>query len=65
MTREYYVLSWDIDEQTGQKFDSYVEQWDRVWKGVSLEQIKNQNLLNDYQVSGSSAEQKIGGDSRL
>lgn len=62
VTREYCVLSWDIDEQTGQKFDDYVEQWDRVWKGVSLEQIKNQNLLNDYQVSGSTAEQKIGDD---
>lgn len=62
VTREYCVLSWDIDEQTGQKFDDYVEQWDRAWKGVSLEQIKNQNLLNDYQVSGSTASQKIGDD---
>lgn len=62
VTREYCVLSWDIDEQTGQKFESYVELWDRAWKGVSLEQIKNQNLLNDYQVSGSTADQKIGGD---
>ena len=61
-THEYCVLSWDIDEQTGQKFDDYVEKWDRAWKGVSLEQIKNQNLLNDYQVSGSTAEQKIGDD---
>ena len=39
-----------------------MEQWDRAWKGVSLEQIKNQNLLNDYQVSGSTAGQKIGDD---
>ena len=62
VTREYCVLSWDIDEQTGQKFDDYVEQWDRAWKGVSLEQIKNQNLLNDYQVSGSTADQRIGDD---
>lgn len=62
VTREYCVLSWDIDEQTGQKFDDYIEQWDRAWKGVSLEQVKNQNLFNDYQVSGSTIDQKIGDD---
>ena len=62
VTHEYCVLSWDIDEQTGQKFDDWVEQWDRAWKGVSLEQIMNQNLLNDYQVSGCTANQIIGDD---
>ena len=62
VTREYYVQSWDYDEKTGEKYDDLVEMYERGWKGTSLEFIRDKNLLNDYQVSGSTLCQQIGGD---
>lgn len=62
VTREYCVQSWDYDENTGEKFDDWLEMYDRSWKGLSLESIRNQNFINDYQVSGSTISQIIGAD---
>lgn len=62
VTRDYCVQSWDYDESTGEKFEDWVEMYDRSWKGTSLEFIRDRNLLNDYQVSGSTLCQQIGGD---
>lgn len=62
VTRDYCVQSWDYDEQTGEKFDDWVEMYDRCWKGTSLESIRKKNLLDDYQVSGSTLSQRIGDD---
>lgn len=62
VTRDYYVQTWDYDENTGKKFDDWVEMYDRSWKGLSLESIRDQNFVDDYQVSGSTITQIIGAD---
>jgi hypothetical protein len=62
VTRDYCVQSWDYDEKTGEKFEDLVEMYDRSWKGVSIDFIRNKNLVNDYQVSGSTVTQIIGAD---
>lgn len=36
--------------------------YDRSWKGLSLESIRDQNFVDDYQVSGSTITQIIGAD---
>lgn len=62
VTRDYCVQTWDYDENTGKKFDDWVEMYDRSWKGLSLESIRDQNFVDDYQVSGSTITQIIGAD---
>lgn len=62
VTRDYCVQTWDYDENTGKKFDDWVEMYDRSWKGLSLESIRDQNFVDDYQVPGSTITQIIGAD---
>lgn len=62
VTRDYCVQSWDYDEQSGEEVEDWVEMYDRCWKGTSLEYIRQKNLLDDYQLSGSTMTQTIGED---
>lgn len=62
VTKDYYIQVCEYDSIAGEKYDDLIEKYERFWKGISLEHIRKMNLLDDYQVSGSTSTQLIGDD---
>lgn len=62
VAKTYCVESFDYDEETGEKYPDWVEMYDRVWKGVSLEDIKSNEFVTDYKVLKEALTQRIGED---
>lgn len=56
---EYKSIDYD---DNGKPYDDWVEFYDRRWKGISLEDIRLQNLVNDLNVSASTLTQRVGED---